>query len=222
MFGRARIESIQGGTVQIAQSDVARHVANRIRRNLRGPQTMKETHRRNSGEQRYGSRVVSVENRLRAVRCYDLMQPLRYFAERGFPGDGFEASLALGACAPQGLGQPTFWVAPFAVVSGGALSAQGTATDGVSRVAANRGHHPAALMHPHAAGIVAITWTGREYYFVARIGGCHGVPVADSFLQKSPPTLSFRMRPSVREPPQTEYCWPLPGISPPPPGILSE
>src|SRR5258708_37201004 len=131
MSGRARIESIPGGTVQIAQSDVARHVANRVRRNLGGTQTMKETHRRNSGEQRYGSRVVSVEYGLPAVQVNDLMQPLRYFAECGFPGDGFEASPALGACAPQGLGQPTFWVAPFAVVSGGALSAPGTATDGL-------------------------------------------------------------------------------------------
>jgi len=120
-----------------------------------------------------------------AVRRNDALQPVRYFLERGVPGDGLESPRSLGAHAPQGLAQPALRVAPFPVVGGGALSAEGTAADGVSRIAADRRDPSVAPMHQHSAGIVAIPRAGGEYYIVVRIARCHGVADSSAFLIKS-------------------------------------
>src|ERR1019366_1468240 len=98
---------------------------------------------------------------------------------------GLEPPRSLGARAPHRLTQPPPRVAPLTVVGGGALSAQGAATDGVSRITANRSDESVAPMHQHAAGIVAITRAGRKYYIVARIGRCHGVADSSAFLSNA-------------------------------------
>src|ERR1700686_3245012 len=128
---------------------------------------------------------MRIENALCAMRREDPVQPLRDFPERGIPGDGLEPPSSLGARAPQGLAQPLLRVAPFAVVAGGALSAQGTATDGVSRITAHRRDQSVAPMHHHAAGIVAIPGRGREYSLGGGAGRCQGVADWSAFLSKS-------------------------------------
>src|SRR5216684_5161349 len=106
------------------------------------------------------------------MRSDDAFQSVRDFLECRVPGNGLESPRALRALrahAPQGLAQPPLRVAPFAVIGGRALSAQGTAADGVRRIAADRRDASVALVHQHAAGIVAIPRAGRQYYGVVRI-----------------------------------------------------
>ncbi len=185
MIRRAGIESVHRRAVQVPEGDVPRHVANRVGRHLGGPEAVKKTHRRNPGEQGNGSGVVCVENRLCAVRCNDAAQPLRDLRARAVPGYGFEPPRAFRADAPQRQGQAPLRVAPLAVVGSGALSAESTATDGVSRIAAHRRDHPVTPMHQHSAGVVAIARACRENHILARLAGRHGEADSCALLSNS-------------------------------------
>ena len=136
---RARIEAVERGAVHVAQRDVSRHVANRVRGHLGCPEAIEESQRRNAGQQGDRAGVVRIQYRAGAVIGEDPVESGGNFGEGGSPRDRLEASQTFASRAPHGRAQAPRGVAPLPVVGRRAFAAQSTPAYGVRGVAANCG-----------------------------------------------------------------------------------
>ena len=146
---------------------MAGHVAHRIGFDLARAQAVEETHGETMGDQRTGAGVMGVQNVAGPVGLDDMAEAGGDFGYRGVPRDRLEASLALGADAPERLFQALALVENDAIVKNLAFCAQLATAEEMLLVAAHRNDAAVLAQHFDAAGIVAIARAGGfDNFFV--------------------------------------------------------
>ena len=150
------VEALLARAVDVAERDVARVVADRVRLHLGRAEAVEEALRKGPVDQRARARVVRVEDARRAVPVRDRVQMGRDRRDRVGPVDRLEARLALRPDPAEWRGQPHLGIDERAVVADRALAAELAAGDVMIRIAADVLDAPVLERNQHAAGVVAV------------------------------------------------------------------
>ena len=127
-----RVEADERRAVHVLERDVAGLVADRVGVDLRRSEPVEEAQREEVGEEREGSRVVRVQDRVGARLGLDPVEALGDLGERLVPGQGLEAAVALRPDPAQRARQPCLRVEEGAVVADRALAAEPAAAHRVA------------------------------------------------------------------------------------------
>ncbi len=159
---RTRIEAELGGSVDVAERDVAGVVADRVRLDLGGAEPVEESLRERVREQAERAGVVGVQDGRPALRVDDALEALGDLLERRLPRDRREAAFTLRAGATERPDEASLGVEPLGVVAERALAAELAAADRMVRVAAHD-EPVAAALDQDSAAVVAVARAGRAH-----------------------------------------------------------
>ena len=156
----ARVEAARRFPVHELECRVPSFVADRIRVDLSGADTIEEPQGKAAGNQRACSRVVGLQDSACAIAAANRVETICDIADGLIPARRLETTRAFGSNPLQGARQAHARIAPDPVVTNRTFAAQRAPADAVFRIAHHIDPAVSRQLHQHSTRIVAIPRAG--------------------------------------------------------------